>query len=80
MYEWGALEPEVVDDLVTDVFRLRDISAESRHVLDKIIRSFCFYVISSWLEYNKRLTSSVRYLSDHDKTGTTAYRTDKKKN
>jgi len=31
------------------------------------------------LEYNKRSTSSVRSLSDHDKKEITGYRTDKKK-
>jgi len=36
-----------------------------------------FDVISSWLEYNKGSTSSVRCLSDHDRTATAAYRTDK---
>jgi len=45
--------------------------------LSPVLSSFCFYVISSWLEYNKKLTSSVRYLNN-DKTGTTAYRTAKK--
>lgn len=36
-----------------------------------------FDVISSWLEYNKGSTSSVRCLSDHDGTATAAYRTGK---